>query len=60
MESGDLIIVIEEIEHPVFTRKGDHLFVTLQLELVEALCGTTKVVETLDKRQLVFNILPGI
>jgi len=59
MEPGDLIIVIDEIDHPVFTRRHDHLFVTLQLELVEALCGTTKVIETLDKRQLVFNILPG-
>jgi len=59
MEPGDLIIVIDEIEHPIFTRRGDHLFMTMQLELVEALCGTTKVVETLDKRQLVFQILPG-
>jgi len=59
MEPGDLIIVIDEIEHPVFKRKGDHLLVAIELKLVEALCGTTKVIETLDKRQLVFQIPPG-
>jgi len=59
MEPGDIIIIIEEIEHPVFTRKGDHLLVSVELKLVEALCGTTKVIETLDKRQLVFQIPPG-
>lgn len=59
MEPGDLIIVIDQVEHPVFTRSDDHLFMTLHLKLVEALCGTTKIIETLDKRQLVFSISPG-
>jgi len=56
---GDVVIVLDEQEHPVFTRKSQHLIVRLELELVEALCGCAKSIETLDKRHLVFHLLPG-
>ncbi len=59
MPAGDIIIVLDEQPHPIFTRKGHNLVVTLKLELVEALCGCSKVVEMLDGRQLVFHLLPG-
>ena len=31
----------------------------MDLSLTEALCGVTKVIETLDKRSLVINTFPG-
>jgi len=57
--AGDIIIVLDEQQNPIFTRKGHNLMMILKLELVEALCGCAKVIETLDNRQLVFHLLPG-
>ncbi|KAH7727723.1 heat shock protein 40 [Aphelenchoides avenae] len=59
LEPGNIIIVIDELEHPVYTRGGDNLIVNLSVTLTEALCGFTKHIETLDKRTLVFHQLPG-
>jgi len=56
---GDLVIVLDEQEHPVFTRKGLHLIMRMELELVEALCGFQKSITTLDKRHLLITVLPG-
>jgi len=59
LEPGNVIIIIDEMEHQVFTRKGVNLFMVMAVNLTEALCGCTKVIETLDKRTLVTNLLPG-
>lgn len=59
LEPGNVIIVIDEQEHTIFTRKGSNLFMTLPLNLTEALCGCVKVITTLDKRCLVVTQLPG-
>lgn len=58
-EPGDVVIVLDEQEHPVFTRKGSHLVVRMEIELVQALCGSTFYLKTLDKRTLHFATLPG-
>lgn len=58
-QPGDVIIVLDEKEHEVFTRKGNHLFLRMELELVEALCGFRKSITTLDKRHLIISALPG-
>lgn len=57
--AGDVVIVLDEQEHPVFTRKAHNLSIRIELELVEALCGFHKSITTLDKRHLVINTLPG-
>jgi len=45
--------VIEEKAHPVFKRDGNDLHCTLDLDLVDALCGTpTKKITTLDGRSI--------
>jgi DnaJ-class molecular chaperone len=59
LEAGDIVIVLDEMENERFTRKDDNLILIMELKLVEALCGCTKYIETLDGRQLVFNLLPG-
>ncbi|CCE86824.1 Piso0_005338 [Millerozyma farinosa CBS 7064] len=51
METGDVIMTYYCKEHPVFTRKGDDLYMSYKIPLVDALCGFSKVlVKHLDDR----------
>ncbi|XP_050497640.1 dnaJ homolog subfamily A member 1 [Diabrotica virgifera virgifera] len=60
LEPGDIIIVLDEKEHPVFKRYNVHdLYMRMEIQLVEALCGFQKAVKTLDDRELVITVLPG-
>lgn len=59
LEPGDIIIVLEEKEHPLFKRNGSDLVLRLEIQLVEALCGFQKAIRTLDDRDLVITQLPG-
>lgn len=59
LEPGDIIIVLDEKEHPVFKRSGNDLIVKQELQLVEALCGYQRVIKQLDGRELVITALPG-
>ncbi|KAK6186104.1 hypothetical protein SNE40_008205 [Patella caerulea] len=59
LEPGDIIIVLDEKEHPVFKRRGTDLKMDMELELVEALCGFSKSIQTLDDRTLIISTLPG-
>lgn len=54
-EPGDVIIVIQEKEHDVFTRRGHDLFCTYNVGLVEALCGFHFSLKQLDGRNLVIQ-----
>jgi DnaJ family protein A protein 2 len=56
---GDIIFVIQQKDHPTFTRKGDDLFIEKELTLVEALCGFKMTVDHLDGRQLVVSTHEG-
>lgn len=59
IEPGDIIIVLDEKEHDVFKRKGTDLYMKMELELADALCGFTRIVKTLDNRTLVITSQPG-
>lgn len=59
LEPGDIIIVLDEKEHPVFKRSGNDLILRQEIQLVEALCGFQKVIRTLDDRDLVITAIPG-
>ncbi|XP_011302182.1 dnaJ homolog subfamily A member 1 [Fopius arisanus] len=59
LEPGDIVIILDEKEHPIFKRSGHNLLMTMTLNLVEALCGFQKVVRTLDDRDLLITSLPG-
>lgn len=48
----DIQFVIEEKPHPVFKRDGDNLHVSVAVPLVDALCGFTQTLQTLDGRKL--------
>ncbi|CAB1328246.1 unnamed protein product [Coregonus sp. 'balchen'] len=58
LEPGDIIIVLDQRVHPVFTRQGENLTMTMELQLVEALCGFQKPVQTLDNRSLLITCHP--
>jgi len=60
IEPGDIIVVLDEQKHPVFKHRGNDLFIDFELDLVDALCGFQKTIETLDKRTLLITSLPGI
>jgi molecular chaperone DnaJ len=45
---GDLYVEIIEVEHPVFTRRGDDLHRTLTVPMTAAALGTSVEIETLD------------
>lgn len=57
--TGDIVFVLQQKEHPKFTRKGDDLFVEHTLSLTEALCGFQFIVTHLDGRQLLIKSNPG-
>ncbi|XP_066247067.1 dnaJ homolog subfamily A member 1 [Euwallacea similis] len=59
LEPGDIIIVLDEKEHPMYKRNGSDLILRLEIQLVEALCGFQKVIRTLDDRDLVITQMPG-
>lgn len=56
---GDVVIILDEVRHDTFERKGNNLIMQVELKLVEALCGCSKSITTLDNRRLFFTILPG-
>lgn len=62
-DAQDLVFVVEEKPHPVFTRDGNDLICRLQIPLVEALAGNRekRVVQALDGRRIPIPIpLDGV
>ncbi|XP_060742456.1 dnaJ homolog subfamily A member 4 [Tachysurus vachellii] len=59
LEPGDVVIVLDQKDHPVFQRREDNLHMKMQIKLVEALCGFKKTIQTLDNRTLVISSPPG-
>uniref|UniRef100_A0A0E0EIA2 J domain-containing protein n=1 Tax=Oryza meridionalis TaxID=40149 RepID=A0A0E0EIA2_9ORYZ len=53
---ADLVFVIDEKPHDLYTREGNDLFVHQKIELVDALAGTTVNLKTLDGRDLVIKL----
>ncbi|KAB1227990.1 hypothetical protein CJ030_MR1G022977 [Morella rubra] len=53
---ADVVFIIEEKSHSVFTRDGQDLIVTQKISLVEALTGYTVRLTTLDGRNLTIPI----
>ena len=51
-QKTNLIVVINEIPHQIFKRKGNDLYVEITLKLYQALFGFDKVLTHLDERKL--------
>jgi len=58
-DTGDVVFVVKEQEHPEFKRKGADLFVERTITLVEALCGFSLELVHLDGRKLIIKSSPG-
>ena len=56
---GDLYIQIKVLEHPLFKREGDDLFLTQDIKFSEAALGTEIEIPTIDKKTLRLKIPPG-
>uniref|UniRef100_A0A7S2SZ72 DnaJ-like protein n=1 Tax=Chloropicon primus TaxID=1764295 RepID=A0A7S2SZ72_9CHLO len=56
---GDLVFILEQKEHEVFSRKSADLLMTKTITLTEALCGYMFEVDQLDGRKLVVQAKPG-
>lgn len=59
LEPGDIIVVLDEKDHPIFKRDKTDLHMKMKISLTESLCGFHKVIKTLDNRQLVITSSPG-
>lgn len=59
IEPGDIILVLQEKEHPVFKRDGEDLHMTKKIKLAEALCGFTFQITHLDGRVLLVKSQEG-
>ncbi|KAI0985716.1 hypothetical protein GJ496_010575 [Pomphorhynchus laevis] len=59
LEAGDIIIILDEKDHPVFKRKKSDLILKLSITLSEALCQFVRTVTTLDNRILIVRLLEG-
>jgi DnaJ family protein A protein 2 len=53
MESGDVVVVLQQMEHATFKREGDNLFMKKSITLLEALTGFMFTIDHLDNRRLV-------
>lgn len=49
--SGDLYVIVNVAQHPIFMRNGEHLEVNATIGLTEALLGTTITVPTMEEEK---------
>lgn len=56
---GDVVVVLEQDDHPTFRREGAHLFFKKTISLSEALSGVEFTMRHLDERVLVVKSDPG-
>ena len=59
LQPGDIIIVLDEREHKTYRRRGQDLIMSMDIELVEALCGFQKIIKMLDDRELLITSHKG-
>lgn len=57
---GDIHLTINIAPHPTFTRHGNDLIQQVEIDSVDAIIGTTIIVNTIDGRQLEVKIPSGI
>lgn len=55
---GDLVFVVTQIVHPIFTRSRNTLCCTVELSLAEALCADSVSVRGIDGRDYTIQIPP--
>ena len=56
---GDLYVIVNVVPHPVFSRKGENLHVTVPVTFTEAALGADIPVPTLEGDEVKVRIAPG-
>jgi curved DNA-binding protein len=56
---GDLYVKLKEVEHPVFKRDGNDLYVDRHIRFTESALGTKVTVPTLDGKTMSLKVPPG-
>jgi molecular chaperone DnaJ len=56
---GDLYVLVSVIPHPVFTRKGENLIITVPVSFTEAALGADISVPTIEGDEVKVRIAPG-
>ncbi|MDO4631029.1 MAG: molecular chaperone DnaJ [Corynebacterium sp.] len=57
--AGDLYIEVQTKPHPIFSREGDNLHLTVHVPMVDAALGSTVSVKSLDGNPIEFTIPAG-
>ena len=52
-------MTLRELDHTVFRREGQNLYMKKKITLVEALCGFQFSIDFLDERTLLMKCKPG-
>lgn len=58
--NGDLYIEMYVKKHPVFSRHGDHIEMTVEISPAQAVLGSKIEVGTVDKRKVDVTVPPGV
>jgi DnaJ homolog subfamily A member 2 len=59
VEAGDVVVIVKEKKHKIFTRKGADLFMEKEISLYEALTGVDFILVHLDDRKVRIKNTPG-
>ncbi|XP_075685090.1 dnaJ homolog subfamily A member 4-like isoform X2 [Rhinoderma darwinii] len=59
LEPADVVVVLDQRDHEVYQRENDNLIMKMQIPLVEALCGFSRTIGTMDGRTLLVTSLAG-
>lgn len=57
--NGDLFLEVKVRHHDVFSRNGDDLLATLEVQMADAVLGTATTLTSLDGQPVPFEIRPG-
>ncbi len=60
LQPGDLYVQIKVLQHPLFRREQNNLYVRKEIKLTEAILGTTIEIPTLEGKTLNVKVPPGI
>ena len=56
---GDLYVIVNVIPHPIFSRKGDNLLLSLPVTFTEAALGADISIPTMQSEDVTLRIAPG-
>ena len=59
MEPGDVVVVVQQVEHELFRREANDLYMEMTINLTEALCGFKRPIKHVSGQNLVITSAPG-